>query len=327
MKKFILSVIALILVLMGCGTGDLNNHLPKELSDVKIGVIQSMHHSSLDESYEGFKDVLIKEGVSEDHIEYLVAGDLSNCTTVADKLVNSGNDLILALSTPAMQAAIAATSNLPIVGCAITDYELAKIVDNNQPGRHVTGVSDLTPIKDQFKMMVDLLPDVKKVGILYCGSESNSIIQGTMAVEAADELGLEFKVYTVSESNEIQTVTEKVCNDGVDVIYIPTDNLLATYMASVEGIASVYQIPIIPGAEAMVKDGGYATYGLNYYNLGQLAGEQAVAILKGEKTAADTPIGYLDVEECQLIVNLTTAKKCGLSVNKADYPSGTEFVE
>ncbi len=327
MKKLLVSMMAVGLMLSGCGS-EKGNSSPKDLSEAKIGVIQLMQHDSLDQSYEGFKDVLVEAGVKEDNIDYLVAGETSNCTTVADKLVNGNNDLIYAIATPALQSVAAATQTIPVVGCAITDYESTKLVQSNEkPGGNITGASDLTPIKEQFDLMKQLLPEASKVAIMYCSSEDNSIIQGKMAEEAAKNLGYEYKIYTVSDSNEIQAVTEKIVNDNNDVIYIPTDNVLATYMASVESIASAASIPVIPGAEAMVNDGGYATYGLNYYNLGKLAGEQALAILKGETTAADTPISFLNAEDCQLIVNLKTAKKCGLSTDKADYPEGTTFVE
>ena len=139
-------------------------------------------------------------------------------------------------------------------------------------------------------LLTKLLPDAKNVAIMYCGSEDNSIIQGKIAEEAAKKLNLNYKIYTVSESSEIQSVTEKIASDKMDVIYIPTDNLLATYMSSVESVASQYKIPVIPGEEGMCATGGYATYGLDYYNLGKLAGQQALAILK-ETKVLPTPEG------------------------------------
>ena len=327
MKKLLVSLMALATVLTGCGTAQSDNS-PKDLSEAKIGVIQLMQHESLDESYEGFVEVLTNAGVSKDNIEYLVAGDTSNCTTVADKLVNGNKDLIYAIATPALQAAAAATSTLPIVGCAVTDYESTNLVASNEaPGGNITGASDLTPIKEQFDLIKQLLPETKSVAIMYCSSEDNSIIQGKMAEEIAKNLGLEYKTYTVSESSEIQAVTEKICSDKADVIYIPTDNLLATYISSVEGVASASSIPVIPGAYGMVTDGGYATYGLSYYNLGKLAGEQALAILKGEKTTAETSIGYLAAEDCELIINLKVAQKCGLPTDKSAYPENANFAE
>lgn len=330
MKKVFKGLIAMTMALAmtGCGTGDSSDLGSKELSEVKVGVIQLMQHDALDKSYEGFKDVLVEAGVDEDNIDYQIAGDQSNCTTVADKLVNGGNDLIYAIATPALQAAASATQELPIVGCAVTDYESTKLVKSNEkPGGNVTGASDLTPVSEQFELLTQLLPNAKKVGIMYCSSEDNSKIQGEMAEKAAKELGLESVTRTISDSNDIQSVvTQLANNDGVDVIYIPTDNVLATYMSSVEAVASPAKIPVITGEEGMCKEGGLATYGIDYYNLGKLAGKQALAILKGEKTAAETPVEQLKAEDCTMVINLKIAEKCGIEINKDDYKDAT-FIE
>lgn len=327
MKKMLTGLVALGLILAGCSSTD-DSSSSTDLSDVKIGVIQYMQHDALDASYEGFKDTLVAAGVSEDNIDYQVAGgDQSNCTTISDKLVNDGNDLIYAIATPAAQAAQAATTEIPIVGSAITDYETAGLVESSDaPGGNVTGSSDLTPVADQFDLMMELLPDTQSVAILYCGSEDNSIFQGNIAVEAAESLGLDYKVYTVSDTNDIDAVVNQIASDNHDVVYIPTDNLLATYMSSVEAITSQYQIPCIVGEEGIVTNGGFATYGISYYNCGVKAGEQALAILNGEATAAETPIAYLEAEDCTIAINLTIAEKCGITINQEDYPDAT-FVE
>ncbi len=328
MKRLTVSLLALGLMLTGCGTGNSSTEATaKDLSKAKVGVIQLMQHEALDASYQGFKDALIAAGVKEDNIDYQVAGDQANCSTVADKLVNGGNDLIYAIATPAAQAAYAASKDIPIVGCAITDYASAGLVKSDDaPGGNVTGASDLTPIQEQFDLMKELLPNTKKVAIMYNGSEDNSIFQGNLAQKAAKDKGLEAKVYKVSDSNDIQAVTSQIVNDGVDVVYIPTDNLLATYMSSVEAITSQAKIPCIVGEEGMCKAGGFATYGINYTNLGKLAGEQAVAILKGEKTAANSPVVQLKAEDCTMVINLKVAKKCGIDIQKADHPKAT-FIE
>ena len=327
MKKLLLSILALGLMLTGCSSTN-SYKLPESLAEAKVGVIQLMKHDALDASYQGFKDVLVAAGVKEENIRYEIAGEQANCTTVADALVNGGNHLIYAIATPALQAAAATTEMIPIVGCAVTDYEETKLVSSNEaPGGNITGASDLTPIKEQFDLITQLLPQAKKVAIMYCGSEDNSKLQAKIAIDAAKAKNLEYKEYKVSDSNDIQAVTQQIANDKKDVIDIPTDNLLATYMTSVESMTSPAGIPIIAGEEGMTKAGGYATYGLNYYNLGKVAGNQALAILKGEKTAANTPISYLDASNCQMIVNLKIAKKLGLSTNKADYSSDALFIE
>lgn len=324
MKKLLGCLLAMTMLLAGCSSEN------TELSDytqAKVGVIQLMQHPALDASYEGFKDVLVEAGISEDNIDYQVAGDQANCQSVADKLVNDGNNLIYAIATPALQSVAAATTTIPTIGCAVTDYESIGLVNSNDnPGGNVSGASDLTPIENQFDLLTKLLPNAKKVAILYCGSEDNSIFQGKIALECAQKLNLEAKVYTVADSNDIQAVSEKICNDGNDVVYIPTDNLLATYVSSVEAITTQNKIPLIVGEEGMVENGGFATYGLSYYNLGRKAGEQALAILKGEKNVAETPIAYLDKEDCALVINMKVAQACGIEVDKAAFPDA-KFVE
>ena len=328
MKKVFSGLLALAMSssINGCNSGGESGE-PKDLADVKIGVIQLMQHDSLDASYEGFKDELVEAGVKEENIDYIVAGDQANCSTVADKLVNGGNDLIYAIATPALQSVAAATTDIPIVGCAITDYTATKLVkSNDEPGGNVTGASDLTPVKDQFDLMHKLLPDAKKVAIMYCGSEDNSIIQGDLAKDAAKKLGLDATVYKVADSNEIQAVTSQIVSDKNDVVYIPTDNLLATYMSSVEAITSEAKIPCIVGEEGMTNAGGLATYGISYEALGRKAGKQALDILNGKKTAANTPIVQLDVKDCSLVINMKIANKCGITINKEDYPDAV-FIE
>ncbi len=328
MKKLLASILGLSLLLCGCGTGsDSENSPMSDLSQAKIGVIQLMQHAALDQAYEGFKDVVLEAGVKEENINYLIAGDQANCTTVADTLVNGGNDLIYAIATPALQSVAAKTTTLPIVGCAITDYvSTGLVVSNDKPEGNVTGASDLTPIEEQIDLLTKLLPDAKDVAILYCGSEDNSIVQGEIAETICNEKGLNPKIYTVSDSNDIQAVVSQACNAKVDVIYIPTDNLLATYMSSVEAISTQYKVPCIVAEAAVVENGGFATYGLDYYNLGTLVGEQAIAILKGEKTTADTPIAYLDATQCELVINLKIAEACGIEVDKEAFPEA-RFIE
>ncbi len=324
MKKLLGCLLAMTMLLAGCSSTS------NELSDytqAKVGVIQLMQHPALDASYEGFKDVLVEAGISEDNIDYQVAGDQANCQSVADKLVNDGNNLIYAIATPALQSVAAATTDIPTIGCAVTDYEsIGLVTSNDHPGGNVSGASDLTPIEDQFDLLTKLLPNAKKVAILYCGSEDNSIFQGKIALDCAKKLNLEANIYTVADSNDIQAVSEKICHDGNDVVYIPTDNLLATYVSSVEAITTQYKIPLIVGEEGMVENGGFATYGISYYNLGRKAGEQALAILKGETSVAETPIAYLGKEDCELVINMKVAQACGIEVDKAAYPDA-KFIE
>lgn len=314
MKKSLLSLAALTMLLTGCQSETTFEPVP--LEEAKVGVVQLMKHSALDASYDGFKEVLIEAGVKEENIDYQVAGEQANCATVADKLVNGGNHLIYAIATPALQAVAASTSDLPIVGCAITDYVSTGLVaSDDMPGGNVTGTSDLTPIAQQFDLLKQLLPKCKKVGVMYCSSEDNSIYQANIATEETKRIGVEAKTYTVSDSNDIQAMTNQACNDGIDALYIPTDNLLATYMSSVTAITNEHRIPVIVGEEGMCSQGGLATVAFNYTDLGRLAGKQALAILKGESKVAETPIQHLTAKDCRTMINMSSLKACGLKID------------
>lgn len=284
----------------------------------KIGVLQLVQHTALDASNKGFFAALDEAGVKYEADQQNAAGEQSTCQTIAEKLVNDKDDLILAIATPAAQAAAGVTSEIPILLTAVTDPADSGLVeDNKAPGGNVSGTSDLTPVKEQIDLMKQLIPDVKNVGILYCSAESNSVLQADMAKAACDAAGLTYQDYTVSNSNEIQTVVESMIGK-VDAIYAPTDNMVAAGMATVAMIALDNKIPIICGESGMVEAGGLATYGIDYYQLGYLAGQQAIDILVNGKDVATVPIGYLPADKCQLSVNKTTADALGIDISGLD---------
>lgn len=278
----------------------------------KIGVIQYMPHTALDAANEGFFQALDDLGISYEADQQNAAGETSTCQTIAENLVNGGNDLIFAIATPAAQAVAGMTTDIPIVLTAVTDPADAGLVESNEaPGGNVTGTSDLTPVAEQIQLIKKILPDAQTVGMLYCSSEANSVFQIDMAKEACDSQGLSYEDYTVSSSNEIQSVVESAVGK-VDVLYSPTDNIIANNMATVSMIANENGIPVVCGEEGMVENGGLITYGINYTELGYMAGEMAAKILTGESQPADMPIEYLDAAGCTLKVNADTAEALGL---------------
>lgn len=283
---------------------------------LKIGVCQLVQHEALDASYEGFVEGLKEAGyVNGENIEidYQNAqGDQSNCSTIASKLVNDKSDLLLAIATPAAQACANATEEIPILVTAVTDPAASGLVESNEaPGANITGTSDLTPVKEQIDLLKQLLPDAKKIAILYCSSETNSKIQADMAKEAAEALGFETQDATVSNSNEIQQVVQNLVGK-VDAIYAPTDNMIAAGMQTVSMIANPAGIPVICGEAGMVNNGGLATKGINYFNLGKQTGAQAAKILSGEATPATMPVEYL--EDVDTLINKAAAEELGLEI-------------
>ncbi len=281
----------------------------------KVGVIQLVEHEALDNSYKGFVEGLKEAGFTDGEnlaIDFNNAqGDQSNTTTIAQKLKNDNPDLIFAIATPAAQAVANQTTEIPIVITAVTDPKVAGLVDSNEaPGGNVTGTSDLTPVEDQINLIKEILPEAKRLGIMYTSSEDNSILQAEMAKTAGEAAGFEVSEFTVSKTEDIMAVSQSAIGK-VDVIYIPTDNLLAANMPAVSQITTPAKIPLIVGEKGMMEQGGLATKGIDYFELGKQTGVMAGKILNGEKPA-DMPIEYQ--EESVLYVNQSVADELGITL-------------
>lgn len=280
----------------------------------KIGVIQLVQHSALDAAYNGFVDQLKVRGYEDGKnikIDYQNAsGEQANCVTIANQLVSERNDLILAIATPAAQAVANATESIPVLITAVTDPASANLVDSNElPGRNVTGTSDLTPCAAQIDLIKQLFPEAKHIAIMYCSSEENSIVQANLAIAECEKIGLTYEIATVSNTNEIQQVTQSLVGK-VDAIYIPTDNMMASSIATVSMLTNEAKIPVICGEDGMTQGGGLCTYGINYYELGKLTGDMAADILEGKSKPETTPIQYL--QHFDFSYNADTAEALGI---------------
>ena len=300
-------------------TENTNAETTAETSDTngqvyEIGIIQLVEHTALDATNQGFVDGLEEEGIQVNIDQQNAQNEQSTCDTIATKFVADNKDLIFAIATPAAQAVAGKTTDIPIVFSAVTDAETAELVESNDaPGGNVTGTSDLTPVKEQIELLTQILPDAKTVGILYCSAEVNSIVQAELAKAEIEAAGLEWQEFTVSSSNEIQSVVESMIGK-VDCAYAPTDNMIAAGMTTVAMVANENNLPVIVGEVGMLEAGGLATYSIDYYNLGKLAGSQAARILRGEAEPATMPVEYLSADECELMINSEVAEQLGIEV-------------
>ena len=307
---------ATLLALAACG-GNTGNGGSSDKT-YKVGVLQLTEHSALDAANKGFIAALDESGLKYEADQQNAQNDQSACATIASKFVGDGKDLIFVIATPAAQAVAGATSDIPIVGTAITDYAGAKLVkDNDKPGTNVTGTSDMNPVDDQIAMLHKVLPDAKKVGLLFASNEANSEIQIEMAEAALDKLGLSHDRYTVSNSNEIQSVVESMVGK-VDAVYSPTDNTIAAGMAQVGQIAKENKLPIIPGEKGMCEAGGLCTLSIDYTELGHMAGEMAIKILKGESKPEDMAIEQEDASKLEVVKNDDMARALGIDLSVLD---------
>ena len=290
----------------------------------KIGILQLTEHAALDAANKGFVAAIEASGIDASIDQQNAQNDQSACQTIASTLVNENCDLILAIATPAAQAVAGATSDIPIVCTAITDFADSGLVeDNDAPGGNVTGTSDMNPVADQIDLLHQLGPDAKKVGLLYCTAESNSKIQIDLAAEQLDELGMEGVEYTASSSNEVQQVVESMVGK-VDAIYTPTDNTIASAMTVIASIANENKAPTVCGEVAHVEAGGLASISINYEELGRRAGEMAVRILSEGADPADMPIETMTADECDLVYNQKTADTLDVDVSALADAGGTD---
>ena len=284
----------------------------------KIGVLQLTEHSALDAANKGFIKVLDESGIKYEADQQNAQNDQSACKTIAAKFVGDEKDLIFAIATPAAQAVATETPDIPVVGTAITDYAGAKLVkDNKKPGTNVTGTSDMNPVEEQIAMLQKVLPNAKNIGLLWCTAEANSKIQIDAAKKVLDKAGLSYKDYTVSSSNEIQSVVESMVGK-VDAVYTPTDNTIAAGMAQVGQIAKEGKLPIVTGEEGMCKAGGLCTLSIDYEELGHMAGEMAVKILKDGKKPEDMAIETEDSSKLKVVKNEEMAEALGIDLSVLD---------
>ncbi len=282
---------------------------------VEIGIIQLMEHQALDKSREGFVAALAEAGYKDGdkiNIELQNAqGDQSNLKTISQKFVSDGKDLILAIATPSAQAIANETTDIPILITAVTDPADSGLVETNEaPNCNISGTSDLTPIKEQIDLLTKILPDAKKITIMYCSGEQNSLIQADMAEEAAKALGLEVERKTVTSTNDVAQVTESAIGT-CDALYIPTDNVLASSMPLVTSITNPAGLPVIVGETGMVNGGGLASVAIDYTELGKLTGQMAAQIIEGADIKT-MPIQY--TENPELVINETAAAELGITI-------------
>ena len=259
-----------------------------------VGICQLVQHAALDAATQGFEDALTASFGENVTFDFQNAqGDSATCATIANGFVSSGVALIMANATPALQAAQAATNTIPILGTSVTEYGVALGLDNfsGTVGGNVSGTSDLAPLTEQADMILELLPETKTVGLLYCSAEPNSEYQVQVVEEYLTDKGIACQRYSFSDSNDVAAVTTKAAADS-DVIYIPTDNTAASCSETIGSIVLSAGTPVVAGEQGLCAGCGIATLSISYYDLGCKTGEMAAQVLTGEADISAMPIQY-----------------------------------
>ena len=260
-----------------------------------IGICQLVQHEALDAATKGFKDTLT-EKLGADKVKFdeqNAQGDSNTCSTIINSFVSNNVDLILANATPALQAAAAGTSDIPILGTSVTEYGVALGLDDfdGTVGGNISGTADLAPLDQQAAMLNELFPDAKNVGLLYCSAEPNSQYQVDTVKAELEKLGYTCEYYAFSDSNDLSSVATTAATES-DVIYVPTDNTVASNTEIINNICLPAKVPVIAGEEGICSGCGVATLSISYYDLGYKTGEMAVSILQDGKDISKMPIEY-----------------------------------
>lgn len=319
MKKMITFIVAIIAVI-AIGFGISMNHGNKKSSTQKqqvrtVGILQLMSHPALDAIHKGIITGLKDEGYTKGKnlkIDFQNAqNDQSNLKSMSERFVNNNDDATVGIATPSAQALADATNKIPIVMGAITDPVSAKLVKSvKKPGGNITGVSDQAPIDAQLKLIRQIMPKAKTLGVIYTSSDESSQAQVKMVVDKAPKYGFTVKKYSISSTNDLSQVANQMVTQ-VQAIFVPTDNTIASAMPTLSGVANAKKIPIFPTVDTMVKQGGLATVGLDQYQLGVETGKMVGRILKGAKPAT-MPVKFMD--KGNLVVNDKVAKEIGIKI-------------
>ncbi|WP_074016281.1 tryptophan ABC transporter substrate-binding protein [Fusobacterium massiliense] len=330
MKKNVLGFIVVIVIALAYyfvnNTKKGNEDVAKSEKVINIGVLQLLSHPALDSIYKGLEEELARQGYENGKnikIDLQNAqGEQSNLALMSGKLVSEKNDILVGITTPATLSLANVTKDIPIVMAGITyPVEAGLIASEDKPGNNITGVSDRTPIKQQLELIKQIIPNLKTLGLLYTSSEDNSIKQIEEAKKYAEELGINIKLASIANTNDIQQVTESLASE-VNAIFVPIDNTIASAMATVVKVTDKFKVPVFPSADTMVKDGGVLGLGVDQYQIGVSTAKVLIDILKGGKPA-EMPIVLAN--KSIIYLNEAQTKKLGLEI-PADIKEKAEIV-
>ena len=280
----------------GSGSGAAAGSGSAAQTKYKVGICQLVQHVALDAATQGFIDALNETLPGQVEIENKNAsGEANNCGTIVNGFVSEGVDLILANATPALTAAASATADIPILGTSITAYGVALDIDdfNGTVGGNISGTSDLADLSKQADMITEWFPETKKVGLLFCSAEPNSLYQVQEVSKCLSAKGIETQEFAFTDTNDVTAVTQAAA-DYADVVYVPTDNTAASNTEAIANVLVPAKVPAICGEEGICAGCGVATLSISYYDLGVTTGKMAAKILTGEADISTMPVEFTE---------------------------------
>ncbi|MDO5142174.1 MAG: ABC transporter substrate-binding protein [Eubacteriales bacterium] len=325
---------AMALSMTACGNSGSDTPAPDAQSDTgddaaatagsyNVGIVQLVQHPALDRATQGFQDKLTElveqAGGTVKFDSQNASGESANCATIVNGFVSANVDLIMANATPALQAAQAATEDIPILGTSVTDYGTALGIEGwtseSTSGTNISGTTDLAPLDGQAQMLNELFPDANNVGLLFCSAEPNSRYQVETIKPFLEDMGYTCTEYSFTDSNDVAAVAQNAAS-ACDVLYIPTDNTAASCTEAIANVVLPAKVPVIAGEQGICEGCGVASLSIDYYDLGTATGEMAFEILVNGADA-----GAMPVQPAPVFTKMYNAANCealGLTM-PADY--------
>ena len=310
-SKLIVLLVISMMILSGCSKDSSQEAVGE--NTYTIGISQLAEHPALNDTRLGFEDGLKELGVDAKIVYQNAQGDIPNSLSIAQKFASDKVDLIFTIATPATQSAKQATSDIPILFSAVTDPVKSEIVaDWENVGGNITGTSNRAPVATQLKMFKEIDPSIKKIGVLYNTSESNSEIQLNELKILAPVEGLEIIAVGVTNVNEIAQALDSLL-PKVDALYTVSDNLVAASVELVSKKLLENNMISISNEESSVVGGLLITNGLSYYDLGKQTAKMAKDILVDGVDISTIPVEF--AEKTNIKVNQKTLEALGLDSN------------
>jgi len=317
MKKLKINTIVLVAILLGFWSCQNNNKKSKEKKIYTIGITQLMTNPGIDAIREGFLDEMGKLGYKEgENIKYSQQnsqGDNAVAQSIAKKFVSDGVDMIFAITTPTAQVCANEIkgTNIPLVFGAVTDPVSAGLVNSlEKPGGNITGTSDRWPTAAQFDLLLQLVPSVKRIGVVYNPGETNSETNMKEVEKVCKDKNLKLITVSVSNTSEVYAAAQSLVNK-IDAFYVSADNTVITAMDAVIKVSEKNKIPLLPGVSSNVEQGGFGTLGPDYFDVGVQSAKLADKIIKGEK-AGNIPVAT--AKNFEYFFNLKSAKATNVNI-------------
>ncbi|BEH08565.1 MULTISPECIES: ABC transporter substrate-binding protein [Geobacter] len=294
---------------------------------VLIGVSKIVSHPALDAVEKGLQDELAALKINAQYDLQNANGDANTAASIANKFQSEKVTLAVGIATPTAQSLVNTLKTTPVVFSAVTDPVKAGLVKSLAKGeKYVTGVSDMTPVKQQIELLLKI-KKVKRLGHIYTSSEENAVVLAGVVKKACQDLGIQYVETTVSKSAEVKQATQSIIR-RVDALYVSTDNTVVSAMSALTDVAMKNKVPVMSADPSSAESHPVlAAWGFDYYKMGRATGKMVAEILKGKKPEQLPTRFMTKASDVDLLVNLDVAKKLGLTVPAAIVKSANKVVE